>query len=191
MQFLLEHGAAVDVVDTLGKSPLDTALRAGRRQGRYGFAGDRGATQERARRRVVVLLRPLRRRPGWRDAPDEKCKVLVVDDHRDGADSTFLLLHLWGHEAVAAYTAEQALKLAEYFDPDVVLVDIGLPPHGRIRGSQADQRTLPRRKDGGSDRFQRASVWFAGRRKRALQDIYPCISRGVEGRRRDAVRESV
>ena len=57
----------------------------------------------------------------------EKCKVLVVDDHRDGADSAVLLLQVWGHDAVAAYTAEQALKLAESFDPDVVLMDIGLP----------------------------------------------------------------
>ena len=58
---------------------------------------------------------------------DEKCKVLVVDDHRDGADSAVLLLLMWGHDAIAAYTAEQALQLAETFDPDVVLMDIGLP----------------------------------------------------------------
>ena len=58
---------------------------------------------------------------------DEKCKVLVVDDHRDGADSAVLLLQMWGHDAIAAYTAEQALQLAETFDPDVVLMDIGLP----------------------------------------------------------------
>jgi CheY-like chemotaxis protein len=57
----------------------------------------------------------------------EKCKVLVVDDHRDGADSAVLLLQMWGHDAIAAYTAEQALQLAASFDPDVVLMDIGLP----------------------------------------------------------------
>jgi CheY-like chemotaxis protein len=67
----------------------------------------------------------------------EKCKVLVVDDHRDGADSAVLLLQMWGHDAIAAYTAEQALQLADSFDPDVVLMDIGLP--GKNGFDVADQ----------------------------------------------------
>jgi CheY-like chemotaxis protein len=53
--------------------------------------------------------------------------VLVVDDNRDAADSAVMLLHIWGHEAVAAYTGTQCLQTAKSFDPDVVLMDIGLP----------------------------------------------------------------
>jgi len=57
----------------------------------------------------------------------ERCKVLVIDDDRDGADSAVMLLQIWGHEAVAAYSARDGLAAALDFDPDVVLIDIGLP----------------------------------------------------------------
>lgn len=55
------------------------------------------------------------------------CKVLVVDDERSSADSNVSLLQLWGHEAEAAYSAEDAVSKARALDPDVVLVDIELP----------------------------------------------------------------
>ena len=57
----------------------------------------------------------------------ELCKVLVVDDVRDNADMTAELLRIWGHEAEVAYSAEDALSKAIAFDPDVVLMDIGMP----------------------------------------------------------------
>lgn len=57
----------------------------------------------------------------------EPCKVLVVDDDRDNADTTVMLLNLWGHEADAAYSAEDALSKTKAFDPDVIVVDLGLP----------------------------------------------------------------
>ncbi len=57
----------------------------------------------------------------------EPCRVLVVDDHRDAADSTVMLLETWGHEAVAAYSAQQCIVLARVFNPEIVLMDIGLP----------------------------------------------------------------
>jgi CheY-like chemotaxis protein len=57
----------------------------------------------------------------------EPCKVLVVDDEHDTVDSMVILLQTWGHEAVAAYSGPQALSLAGAFDPDVVLMDIGMP----------------------------------------------------------------
>ncbi|HEX5047282.1 MAG TPA: response regulator [Gammaproteobacteria bacterium] len=57
----------------------------------------------------------------------ELCKVLVVDDERDNADTNVVLLRLWGHEAEAAYSAEDAISKAKSLDPDVVLMDIGLP----------------------------------------------------------------
>jgi CheY-like chemotaxis protein len=57
----------------------------------------------------------------------EPCKVLVVDNDRDTADSVVILLQYWGHEAMAAYSPEQAIAAARVFDPDVVLMDIGMP----------------------------------------------------------------
>jgi CheY-like chemotaxis protein len=57
----------------------------------------------------------------------EPCKVLVVDEDRDNADTTMMLLQMWGHEAEAVYSAEDALSAATTLDPDVVLMDLGRP----------------------------------------------------------------
>ncbi len=57
----------------------------------------------------------------------DPCRVLVVDDHRDAADSTVMLLKSWGHEAVAAYSSEQCIAVAKTFNPEVVLMDLALP----------------------------------------------------------------
>ncbi len=53
--------------------------------------------------------------------------MLVVDDERDTADTAVMLLRLWGHEAEAAYSAEDAMSKAFVLDPDVVLVDLVMP----------------------------------------------------------------
>jgi CheY-like chemotaxis protein len=55
------------------------------------------------------------------------CKVLVVEDDRDNADSVVMILRLWGHEAIAAYSPLQAISTARVLDPDVVLMDIAMP----------------------------------------------------------------
>ena len=55
----------------------------------------------------------------------EPCKVLVVDEDRDNADTTVMLLQIWGHEAEAAYSADDATSKAGALDPDVVLLDLG------------------------------------------------------------------
>jgi two-component system cell cycle response regulator DivK len=55
----------------------------------------------------------------------DSCRVLVLDEDRHNADTTTDLLHLWGHEAEAAYSAEDALTKAPAFDPDVILMDLG------------------------------------------------------------------
>jgi signal transduction histidine kinase len=54
-------------------------------------------------------------------------KVLVVDDHHDGAESMSALLALQGHEVRMAHDGEAALLAADTFRPDVMLLDIGLP----------------------------------------------------------------
>ena len=57
----------------------------------------------------------------------ESCKVLVVDEDRDNADTTVMLLHMWGHEAEPAYSDDDAISKARAFDPDVLLIDLGRP----------------------------------------------------------------
>lgn len=54
-------------------------------------------------------------------------KVLVVDDNRDAAESLATLLRLNGHEVRVAFDGPDALELAPRMQPDVILLDIGLP----------------------------------------------------------------
>ena len=56
-----------------------------------------------------------------------KHRVLVVDDHRDTAETTCQLLRALGHDAVPAVTGMQGIEVAKQFDPDVGFFDIGLP----------------------------------------------------------------
>lgn len=54
-------------------------------------------------------------------------RVLVVDDNDDAADMLAVMLGYWGHEVRAIYDGAAALELAEAFQPDAVLLDLGLP----------------------------------------------------------------
>lgn len=56
-----------------------------------------------------------------------KRRVLVVDDNVDAATSLAQLLRLDGHVVEAVYGARAALDKFAAFNPDVVLLDIGLP----------------------------------------------------------------
>ena len=55
------------------------------------------------------------------------CRVLVVDDDRDVADSLVMFLRYLGAEARVVYCGEGALKLLTEFKPHLVLLDIGMP----------------------------------------------------------------
>lgn len=54
-------------------------------------------------------------------------RILVVDDNLDSANTSALLLQLEGHEVRAAYSGPEALEIASYFEPEIILMDIGLP----------------------------------------------------------------
>jgi signal transduction histidine kinase len=64
-------------------------------------------------------------------------KILVVDDNRDAADSLSMLLGSRGHEVRVAYDGLEAVGSAIAFNPDVVLMDIGLP---KLYGYDAARR---------------------------------------------------
>jgi CheY-like chemotaxis protein len=55
------------------------------------------------------------------------CRVLVVDDNRDAAEITALLLAAYGADARHVYDGASALAMAMEFKPHVMLLDIGLP----------------------------------------------------------------
>lgn len=54
-------------------------------------------------------------------------RILVVDDNKDAVRSLAMLLNLQGHETRTAGDGEEAVQQAVEFNPDVVLLDIGLP----------------------------------------------------------------
>jgi signal transduction histidine kinase len=54
-------------------------------------------------------------------------RVLIVDDNVDAADSLALLLKMDGHVAESVYDPSDALERVGEFDPEVILLDIGLP----------------------------------------------------------------
>jgi PAS domain S-box-containing protein len=60
-------------------------------------------------------------------APAVRRRVLIVDDNEDGAESLAILLQLGGHETHTAHDGVKAMEAAERLQPDVVLLDIGLP----------------------------------------------------------------
>jgi PAS domain S-box-containing protein len=54
-------------------------------------------------------------------------EVMIIDDNQDVAESCATLLELSGHRVRTAYTARQALELVTALQPEVMLLDIGLP----------------------------------------------------------------
>ena len=69
---------------------------------------------------------------------DRKLRVLVVEDDTDTAESTALLLGLYGHLVQVAGDGPSALLSAQADPPDVVLLDLGLP--GGMNGWEVAQR---------------------------------------------------
>jgi CheY-like chemotaxis protein len=66
-----------------------------------------------------------------------KCRILVVDDNEDSADSLGLMLQIMGYNVRTAYDGLEAVEAAKAFDPAVTLLDIGLP---RLSGYDACRR---------------------------------------------------
>lgn len=66
-------------------------------------------------------------KPPMAAAPVKHLKVLVVDDNEPSAHSMCMIAELLGHQAGVALTGEEALAKAERFQPQIILLDIGLP----------------------------------------------------------------
>ena len=60
-------------------------------------------------------------------AARRKLRVLVVDDNRDEVLTLLELVRDEGHEARGVYGGRDVLEAVHDFEPDVVLLDIGLP----------------------------------------------------------------
>ncbi|MGE0869228.1 MAG: response regulator [Kofleriaceae bacterium] len=54
-------------------------------------------------------------------------RVLVVDDYPGVAEISCVMLRILGHDAIPATSGVEALARARDFEPDIVILDIGLP----------------------------------------------------------------
>ena len=54
-------------------------------------------------------------------------RVLVVDDDEDQREILSMLLGFWGHDVLLAEDGSSALVATQTFQPEVVLLDIGMP----------------------------------------------------------------
>jgi signal transduction histidine kinase len=59
-------------------------------------------------------------------APDS-LRILVADDNRDAAESLTAMLELYGHHVRTVHDGEAAVGAAFEFQPQVILLDIGMP----------------------------------------------------------------
>jgi PAS domain S-box-containing protein len=60
-------------------------------------------------------------------APTASLRVLVVDDNVDAAETMTMLLEMSGHRTAMVHSGLDVLDSALKFQPDVILLDIGLP----------------------------------------------------------------
>lgn len=78
--------------------------------------------------------------------PATSRRVLVVDDNQDSAEATGMLLHSFGAEVKVLNGGVQALALLEHWQPEIALLDIGMPG---MDGHELAQRIrqLPQARD--------------------------------------------
>jgi CheY-like chemotaxis protein len=54
-------------------------------------------------------------------------RVLVVDDNRESVETLSMLLRLKGHDTRVAQDGEEAIAVADDYQPHVVVLDLSLP----------------------------------------------------------------
>ncbi len=98
--------------------------------------------------------------------PAEGTRVLVVDDNHDAAASLALLLDLNGYDIRTAADGVQALEVADAFEPEFVLLDLGMP---RLDGYET-AREMRKRPWGRSARLLALTGWGQEEDKRRALD---------------------
>jgi DNA-binding response OmpR family regulator len=63
---------------------------------------------------------------------DMPVRILIVDDEKLIADTLTVILTRSGYECRTAYDGEEALALAQWFDPHLVISDVIMPKMGGL-----------------------------------------------------------
>ena len=83
------------------------------------------------------------KQPAAKPASAEPRKILVVDDNTDAAQSLGILLKASGHTIETAYDGLAAVSAAKAFQPDSILLDLGLPGLDGFKVARAAARPTP------------------------------------------------
>jgi len=102
------------------------ALHGGSVEARSGGLG-RGSEFSVSLPVIAAMPERMSQAAGQASEPVKPLRVLVADDNRDGADSCATLLEVSGHTVKTAYNGRDAFEFARQFQPDVALLDIGMP----------------------------------------------------------------
>ena len=60
-------------------------------------------------------------------APQRALRIIVADDERDQVATLAAILVEEGHQVREVYRGSEVLRMVRNFDPDVALIDIGMP----------------------------------------------------------------
>ena len=101
-----------------------------------------------ARGAAFIIKLPLATQPALVPAAEpvtsgKSLRILIVDDNRDAAHSLAELLQIDGHTLRTAYSAEAGIEILGGFQPDVVLLDIGLPGMDGYVAARRMRQLLP------------------------------------------------
>jgi two-component system CheB/CheR fusion protein len=115
-------------------------------------------------------------------------RVLIVEDNADVALSTKAVLELDGHEVQVARDGPAGLEAAAAVDPDVILLDIGLPRMSgyevprRLNGRKARRKQLLIAVTGDATEADRGRSATAGIDLHLLKPVDPAFLRELVGR---------
>jgi DNA-binding response OmpR family regulator len=70
---------------------------------------------------------------GMLSTPLPSRRLLIADDHHDGADILAMWLGFKGFDVRVAYDGEAAIKIANSFEPEALILDFDMPKCGGIQ----------------------------------------------------------
>ncbi len=97
-----------------------------------------------------------------------RLRILVVDDNRDAAEMLAMYLDLGGHETHTAHDGVEAIEATTRLQPDLVLLDIGLP---RLNGYEAARRIREQHKHAGGPVLVALSGWGHDEDRRQWDEV--------------------
>ena len=94
-------------------------------------------------------------------------RILIVDDNRDAAGMLAMLLQFSGHETHMAHDGVEAVEATTKLQPDVILLDIGLP---RISGYEAARKIREQQEQPGRPLLVALTGWGQDEDRRRTEE---------------------